>query len=316
MRQTTSLTCLLNDYGKRQVPSPSEELHWAGLVRRWLDHPGGPDCAPAGVRRAGLRARNRLVEGNVRWVVAIAKKHCKGGYEEERLMECIQFGIFGLIRAIERFEPTRGYKLSTFSYFWILQAIQRGEETRGTIRVPDTVLFEIRKLSRAAEDLRAAGLNPTTGRLSAATGIPASRVRSRIEGAGVVTVQSLDSINPLTEDQTLLEVLPAENSEAAAEDLELELLKAWLDTKIHVLTNRQRQVWELARQGLPRRRIAEELDINISAVGAHQKNSLTKLRLCHASRTADESFLQKAGGDREEQQEGLHVTARRERELA
>lgn len=278
MRSTNSLTCLLNDYGKRQVPSPAEELHWAGLVRRWLDHPGGASCAPAGVRRAGLRARNRLVEGNVRWVVAVAKKHCRGGQDEDRLMECIQFGVFGLIRAIERFEPTRGYKLSTFSYFWILQSIQRGEETRGSIRIPDAVALEIRKIRRAADELRAAGTNPTAERIEEATGIPASRVRSRIEGAGVVAVQSLDFINPLTEDMSLLDVIPAENSDSGFESLELDLQRAWLDSNMHALTERQREVWELAQRGVPRKDIAKELEMSVSAVGAHQKTSLEKLR--------------------------------------
>lgn len=278
MHSTNSLSCLLNDYGKRQVPSPSEELHWAGLVRRWLDHPGGSECAPPGIRRAGLRARNRLVEGNVRWVVTIAKKHCRGGQDEDRLMECIQFGVLGLIRAIERFEPARGYKLSTFSYFWIRQAMQRGEETRGSIRVPDTVVLETRKIRRAADDLRAAGVNPTTKRLEDVTGIPASRIRSRIEGAGVIAVQSLDSINPVTEDLTLLDVIPAENGNAAEDELQLDLQRVWLDSNIHVLTGRQRQVWELSRRGIPRTVIAQQLQICVSAVGAHQKNSLDKFR--------------------------------------
>lgn len=278
MRGNNSLSCLLNDYGKRQVPSPSEELHWAGLVRRWLDHPGGPDCAPVGVRRAGLRARNRLIEGNVRWVVTIAKKHCKGGYEEERLMESIQFGVFGLIRAIERFEPTRGYKLSTFSYFWILQAMQRGDETRGLVRIPDNVQLETRKITKAACDLQRAGITPTAERLEEATGIPASRVRNRIEGSVLMAIHSLDSITPASEDMTLMDVIPASDTEAAGDELELELLKDWMDTNLHVLSSRQRQVLDLARRGTSRKEIAELLQLSVSAVGSHQKHAVQKLR--------------------------------------
>lgn len=273
-----SLTNMLNDYGRRPVPSPSEELHWAGLVRRWMDHPSGADNAPPGVRRAGLRARNRLVEGNVRWVVAMAKKHCRGGHEEERLMESIQWGVLGLVRAIERFDPSRGYKLSTFSYFWILQAMQRGDETRNLVRIPDNVLLETRKITKAASDLQRAGVNPTAERVETVTGIPARRVHNRIESSALMTIHSLDSVSPGSEDVTLMDVIPASGPEAIADDLELELLKDWMDANLHLLSSRQRQVLGLVRRGTSRKEIAEQLQLSTSAVGSHQKHAVQKLQ--------------------------------------
>jgi RNA polymerase nonessential primary-like sigma factor len=278
MRGTTSLTHLLNDYGKRQIPTPSEELHWGGLVRQWLDHPDGPDYAPAGVRRAGLRARNRLVEGNVRWVVAIAKKHCRFDFSDERLMDAIQFGVFGLIRAIERFDPTRGYKLSTFSYFWILQGIQRGEESRGVVRLPDTVVQQCRKVETAIQQLREQGIRPTRKRIAEATGISETLVAQRIQASPLRSIGSLDAIAANSDDKALIELIADEATEPAEAEIELEILRAWLDSNLDCLSTKQRQVFERLQQGQERQAIAAELGVSRSSVGAHQKAAIEKLQ--------------------------------------
>ena len=275
--QESSLQKLLNDYGRRQVPSPSEELHWAGLVRRWLDYPGGPDAAPRSIQRAGRRSRDRLVEGNVRWVVAIAKKYCCSNYSDERLMEAIQSGVLGLIRAIERFDHTRGYKLSTFSYFWILQGIQRGEEHRLTIRLPDAVQFECRKIERAALALSEKGERPTQERLAEATKIPVHRVKSRLAVLPLRHLASLDSVHGDDHDSPLVDLIADPNQTLEA-DVERQAMTDWLDGQLAQLPERQRTAIAFMREGRDRKEAARQLGISTSAVALHQSKAINALR--------------------------------------
>jgi RNA polymerase sigma factor (sigma-70 family) len=278
MSGTSSLSQLLTDYTKRQVPSPAEELHWAGLVRRWLDHPGGHDNAPLNVRRAGERARNRLVEGNIRWVITVARKQCHGRYSEERMMEAIQLGIFGLIRAVERFDPTRGYKLSTFSYYWILQTIQRGEERSMTIRVPESVVRECRKLEQAAFQLNAQGIRPTRDRLAEEAGVPAVVVEARLRTIQLLNVSSLDATIADAEGTTGVELIAAASDDTVERNFDLEAMQDWLAANLDALTDRQREAFMRLRQGHSRKDVARAMGISISGVGSHHAHAVEALR--------------------------------------
>lgn len=275
--QESSLQKLMNDYGKRQVPSPSEELHWAGLVRRWLDHPDGPDGAPLAIQRAGRRAKNRLVEGNVRWVIAIAKKHCCSHFSEDRMMDAIQWGVLGLIKAIERFDHTRGYKLSTFSYFWILQNIQRGEENRNTIRIPDGVTLEFRKIDRAITELSEKGLTPTKERLAEITKIPLNRLQMRLKAMPLRSLVSLDAPHGDSEDTNLIDLIP-DPRELLDQDVERQAMKDWLDANINTLPTRQRLVLTSLRDGQERKEAARQLGISTSGLSLREIAAIERLR--------------------------------------
>ena len=278
MSGTSSLSQLLTDYTRRQVPSPAEELHWAGLVRRWLDYPGGRNNAPLNIRRAGERARNRLVEGNIRWVVAIARKHCHKRYSEERLMEAIQMGIFGLVRAVERFDPTRGYKLSTFSYFWILQTIQRGEERSMAIRVPESIVRECRKLEQAAFRLSAHGIHPTRDRLAEEAGVPSAVVEARIGTIQLLSVGSLDATIADTKGTATVELIAAAPDNSVERSFELEAMQDWLAANLDALTDRQREAFTRLRHGQSRKDVAQAMRITTSAVGSHHTHAIEALR--------------------------------------
>lgn len=123
--------------GRVPLLTPAEELHLGALVRRWQDCPAGPDQAPAGVRRRGLRARDRMVAANLRLVVSVAKKYGRA-VERRRLsmLDALQEGSVGLVRAAELFEQAKGYKFSTYAYWWIRQALTRWLSSSDVIRIP------------------------------------------------------------------------------------------------------------------------------------------------------------------------------------
>jgi RNA polymerase sigma factor (sigma-70 family) len=123
--------------GRVPLLTPAEELHLGTMVRAWQDWDGGPDQAPAGVRRRGLRARDRMLEANLRLVVSVTKKYTRA-IEQRRLsmLDCLQEGTLGLVRGVEKFDPSRGYKFSTYGYLWIRQGIGRWLLSSDPIRIP------------------------------------------------------------------------------------------------------------------------------------------------------------------------------------
>src|SRR4051794_38761533 len=141
------------------------------------------------VERGDLRAKERLINSNLRLVVANAKRYQGQGLS---LLDLIQEGILGLIRAAEKFDWRRGYKFSTYATFWIRQAIQRALDTRGrTIRIPGELAQRERKVARVERELAAAlGREPTDEEIVAQAEIDPDELAQVREAARAVT--SLD----------------------------------------------------------------------------------------------------------------------------
>jgi len=143
--------------GRQPLLTTAEEVHLGAAIRRWQDHPDGPDLAPAPVRRRGLRARDRMVAANLRLVVAVAGKYrARVTARRQCLSDALQEGTIGLQRGAEKFDPARGYKFSTYAYWWIRQAIQRWIDQQNLIRVPVNVNEQLRSAEADLSDPRLA----------------------------------------------------------------------------------------------------------------------------------------------------------------
>ena len=110
-----------------------QETQLGRQIQAWLQHPDGPDGAPPVVIRRGRRARDRMVQSNVRLVFSVAGRFRISDRDRDDL---IQEGIIGLQRAAEKFDPARGYKFSTYAYWWIRQGIQRHQANCRVIKLP------------------------------------------------------------------------------------------------------------------------------------------------------------------------------------
>jgi RNA polymerase primary sigma factor len=112
----------LDTIGRIPLLTPAEEVQLGQIIQRWQQH---PEPCPPGIRRRGMRARDRFVQANLRLAVSYVSKRCFRLAKAHGQEDLIQAANMGLITAAERFDPARGYRFSTYAYWWIRQAVSR-----------------------------------------------------------------------------------------------------------------------------------------------------------------------------------------------
>jgi RNA polymerase primary sigma factor len=225
---TDALQLFLNEMGKYKLLTAEEEVE---LAKR--------------IERGDKEAKDLMVNSNLRLVVSIAKKYQGHGLS---LLDLIQEGIIGLIRAVEKFDWRRGFKFSTYATWWIRQAVQRGVANKAReIRIPVHIVDRERKIARVERELMAKlGRAPEEEEIAEAAELPLKQVREVREAARAVT--SLD--RPVGEEGEIsFGELVAGDEAGPEETLHVSLEEEMLRRAVAALPDRQQEVVKL-RYGL------------------------------------------------------------------
>lgn len=271
-------------------PSPADDLadHTLDALQLFLRRASRyPLLTPAEelalsrrIERGDLAAKERLVNHNLRLVVSIARRF--QGVSELALLDLVQEGVVGLIRAAEKFDWRRGFRFSTYATLWIRQAIQRGIATHGrTIRLPVNVAQRERKVAAAARRLEAElGRQPTVEEISRAADLPPDEVADLREVSR--TLASLDQVITADTDTTLGELLPSDAPEVEEQVDEL-LQRETVRRTVEHLPSPERDVIKLRfgleddRTPLPHAQIGRRLALATSQVRAIEREALARL---------------------------------------
>lgn len=258
----------LKEIGKVPLLSAEEEIE---LAKR--------------MEKGDEEAKKRLCEANLRLVVSIAKRYVGRGM---LFLDLIQEGNLGLIKAVDKFDYTKGYKFSTYATWWIRQAITRSiADQARTIRIPVHMVETINKLIRVSRQLlQTYGREPTPEEIASEMGISVDKVRE-IQKIAQEPV-SLETPIGEEEDSHLGDFIPDEDVPAPAEAAAFSMLKEQLVEVLDTLTEREQKVLKL-RFGLEDGRartleeVGKEFDVTRERIRQIEAKSLRKLR--HPSRS-------------------------------
>ena len=218
----SSLSAFLGEIGRHQLLTPEQELTLGRKVQAMVvlqercSQAGGSGeaCTYNDIERRALRngerAKQQMITANLRLVVNLAKRYQGKGLE---LLDLIQEGTIGLTRAVEKYDPTRGHRFSTYAYWWIRQGLNRALSTQSrTIRIPVNVNEKLTRLRAAkARWLQAHGQSPSPRNLADSLDLPLAEVEDLL-GCELrsVTVSLQGAVRSKADPSELVDVLPSE----------------------------------------------------------------------------------------------------------
>jgi len=287
----------LKEIGKVPLLSPEEEIDLAqkmsagNLAQEQLDESDGgaftdEDLAQMNALiKEGDKAKQKLAEANLRLVVSIAKRYVGRGM---LFLDLIQEGNLGLIKAVEKFDYTKGYKFSTYATWWIRQAITRAiADQARTIRIPVHMVETINKVIRVSRQLlQELGHDPSAEEISEEMNMPVDKVREILKIAQEPV--SLETPIGEEEDSHLGDFIPDEGASEPSEAASFTLLKEQLVDVLSTLTPREEKVLKL-RFGIEdgRTRTLEEVgkEFNVTRERIRQIEAKALRKLRHPSRS-------------------------------
>jgi RNA polymerase primary sigma factor len=264
------MTWYLASIGREPLLTPAEEIQLGNQVQAMMALLEKPvdelSDHQRRLVRIGRRAKGRMMKANLRLVVSVAKKYQGKGLE---LLDLIQEGSLGLERAVEKFDPTRGYKFSTYAFWWIRQSMTRAIACQSrTIRLPVHLSERLAIVRKASLDLaHKLGAMPSRSEIAEAINMPLEELDDLLRQS--LTTSSLDAPVNADEGRSFLgDLIADESNEGPLELVERGIDHEQLDHWLSHLTEQEREVLQL-RFGL----------------GGHERHTLAEIgRLLEVSR--------------------------------
>jgi|TARA_B100000524_G_scaffold346632_2_gene247124 RNA polymerase sigma factor (sigma-70 family) len=218
----SSLSDFLGEIGRHELLTPEQELTlgrevqaMVALNERCQQAGGnGPECEYSSAEKkrfkAGERAKNQMITANLRLVVNLAKRYQGKGLD---LLDLIQEGTLGLTRAVEKYDPKRGHRFSTYAYWWIRQGLNRALSTQSrTIRIPVNINEKLTKLRAAKSRLmQELGVHPSTNQIAIQMKIPLEEVEELLAcELRSITVSLQGAVKSKADPSELVDILPSE----------------------------------------------------------------------------------------------------------
>jgi RNA polymerase primary sigma factor len=271
--------------GREPLLTPSEEIELGNQVQKMmgLTETKVNEFTPQELKviRVGRRAKDRMIKANLRLVVSIAKKYQGKGLE---LLDLIQEGSLGLERAVEKFDPSRGYKFSTYAFWWIRQSMTRAIACQSrTIRLPVHLSERLTTIRKVSLDLaHKLGAMPSRQEIAAAIEMPIEELDSVLRQS--LTTSSLDA--PIKADEgnsCLVDLIADSYTESPLELVQRSIDQEQLSLWLNHLNQQEREVLSLrfGLDGHNRHSLAEigrNLDVSRERIRQVELKALRKLR--------------------------------------
>lgn len=268
-RESASLDKYLQEIGREELVSPEEEVE---LSQR--------------IRKGDQKALEKLTRANLRFVVSVAKQYQNQGLS---LPDLINEGNLGLIKAAEKFDETRGFKFISYAVWWIRQSIlQALAEQSRIVRLPLNQVGSLNKINKALSQFEQKNeRSPSNEELSEMIDIPQDKISDtlRVSGRHV----SVDAPFVEGEDNSLLDVIPNDDSPMADRGLVNESLSTEIERSLQILTTREREIIKSffgigCQEMMTLEEIGERLDLTRERVRQIKEKAIRKLKKPSASK--------------------------------